>query len=368
MADEAEKDQKTEDATPRRRREAREKGQVALSSELLAGTMLLAAAGAFVILGPRLVDRAGELVVGGMGALGAGTEELALADAAGLFTQAVRAIAPSVLLLLAPALAVGLTVAYGQVGFQITPKAVGFDPAKIDPVKGLQRLFSLRSVVRTALSAAKITVVLVAMGGVALWHVEPLSRLGGGDMGPVLAAIGYVLLRCVAAGILAILVLALADAFFQRYQHEVDLRMTRKEVRDELKATDGDPHVKSRIRQVQRDLARRRMMTEVPKATVVVTNPTHFAVALRYDREAEGGAPYVVAKGIDRVALRIREIAREAGVPCYEDPPLARALHASVEIGDPIPEQLFQAVAGVLAYVYRLRGVRVGAGSGGGAR
>ena len=231
-----------------------------------------------------------------------------------------------------------------------------------DPFKGLQRLFSLRSVVRTLLSAAKITVIIAAMGAVGLGHVESLGRLAGGDTGPVLLAIGHVLLRCVAAGVLAVLVLALADALFQRYQHEVDLRMTRKEIKDELKATDGDPHVKSRIRQVQRDLARRRMMSEVPKATVVVTNPTHFAVALRYDRDQERGAPWVVAKGVDRIALRIREVAREAGVPCYEDPPLARALHAAVEIGQPIPEELFQAVAGVLAYVYRMRGVHSGTG------
>ena len=165
-----------------------------------------------------------------------------------------------------------------------------------------------------------------------------------------------VLLKAVAAGVLVILFLSIIDLNYQRYQHEKDLRMTKKEVKDEHKNTEGDPHVKARIRKVQRELATRRMMEDVPDATVVVTNPTHFAVALRYDRSETEAAPRVVAKGVDEVALRIREVARSAGVPAYEDRLLARALHARVDIGDVIPEELFQAVAKVLAYVYRQEG------------
>jgi flagellar biosynthetic protein FlhB len=192
---------------------------------------------------------------------------------------------------------------------------------------------------------------------VALAHLGELSAMPGTDLGTALAMGANILVRCLIAGVLAMLSLALVDLVFQRLQHTKELRMTKKEVKDELKSTDGDPHVKSRIRQIQRELASRRMMADVPKATVVVTNPTHFAVALHYDRIGEnGGAPYVVAKGVDLVAQRIKEVAREAGVIVYEDRPLARALHASTEIGDVIPAELFQAVASVLAYVYRIQG------------
>jgi flagellar biosynthetic protein FlhB len=158
--------------------------------------------------------------------------------------------------------------------------------------------------------------------------------------------------------------IALGDFVYQRWQHENELKMTKHEIKDELKRAEGDPHVKARVRQIQRELARRRMMSEVPKATVVITNPTHYAVALRYDRDASPArgtnvsarrAPYVVAKGADLVAERIKQVAREADVTCYEDVALARALHAGVEIGQEIPEELYQAVASVLAYVYRVQ-------------
>jgi flagellar biosynthetic protein FlhB len=185
-----------------------------------------------------------------------------------------------------------------------------------------------------------------------------IAALADMELGPALAALGHIALRCAASAIAVVIALALIDVFFQRLQLERDLRMTKQEVRDEMKSTEGDPHIKSRIRQVQREFARRRMMSDVPKATVVVTNPTHYSVALRYDREeSRRHAPRVVAKGVDLVALKIREVAREAGVIVYEAPPLARALHANCEIGDEVPVELYQAVANVLAYVYRVQGL-----------
>ena len=153
------------------------------------------------------------------------------------------------------------------------------------------------------------------------------------------------------------MILGLIDLAFQRWQLERDLRMSRQEIKEENRITEGDPHVKARVRQLQREMATSRMMADVPKATVVVTNPTHFSVALLYDRAAEGRAPRVVAKGVDFVAQRIRSVAGEAGVLCYEDPALARALHAQADIGQEIPEDLYAAVAEVLAYVYRLQGL-----------
>lgn len=358
MAEETQRDEKTEEATPRRREEAREKGQVAMSTETVAVLMLIATLAATLVVGGNLATVSGGVVVGSFEALHSiGTRELALPDAASLVRDAVSSVTPAAMLLILPAIVVGLLVAYGQVGFRLAPKAVALDPAKLNPVKGLGRLFSMRSFVRTSLSAAKICVIVASVAAVAIVHLGELSALPGTELGPALELGAHVLVRCLFAGVAAMLALALVDLVFQRLQHTKELRMTKNEVKDELKSTDGDPHVKSRIRQIQRELARRRMMADVPKATVVVTNPSHFAVALHYDaRGAGGSAPYVVAKGVDLVAQRIKEVAREAGVVVYEDPPLARALHASVEIGDVIPEELFQAVASVLAYVYRIQG------------
>src|SRR5262249_53520444 len=160
-----------------------------------------------------------------------------------------------------------------------------------------------------------------------------------------------------AAAMGVILALALLDTLFQRLQHERDLRMTRAEVKEEHRLTEGDPHVRARIRAVQRELATRRMMADVPKATVVVTNPTHYAVALRSERQlaaGRAGAPVVVAKGVDHLAQRIRSVALESGVPCHEDVPLARTLYARVKLGQEVPAELYAAVAAVLATVYRL--------------
>jgi flagellar biosynthetic protein FlhB len=358
MAEETQRDEKTEEATPRRREEARAKGQVAMSNETVAVLMLIATLAALLLGGAQLAEVSGGIVVGSLGALHTiGTRELALPDAAGLIREAFAAVTPAAMVLILPAILVGLLVAYGQIGFRLAPKAVSLDPAKLNPLKGFGRLFSMRSVVRTSLSAARIVVIITSVVAVALAHLGELSAMPGTDLGTALAMGANILVRCLIAGVLAMLSLALVDLVFQRLQHTKELRMTKKEVKDELKSTDGDPHVKSRIRQIQRELASRRMMADVPKATVVVTNPTHFAVALHYDRIGEnGGAPYVVAKGVDLVAQRIKEVAREAGVIVYEDRPLARALHASTEIGDVIPAELFQAVASVLAYVYRIQG------------
>jgi flagellar biosynthetic protein FlhB len=226
-------------------------------------------------------------------------------------------------------------------------------------MQGWSKVFSSRGVVRTATSFTKTLLVTAATTWMA-WHDVPkIAALAGSELGPVLAAMGTVFTHCALAALIAIVLIAAFDLFYQRWQHGRDLRMSRKDIQEEMKSTDGDPQVKARIRTIQREMARRRMMSEVPKATVVITNPTHFAVALRYDREgdeARGKAPILVAKGVDDVAQKIKAVAREAGVPLHEDVPLARALHAQVEIGQEIPEALFQAVAGVLAYVYRIQG------------
>ncbi|HOS94600.1 MAG TPA: EscU/YscU/HrcU family type III secretion system export apparatus switch protein, partial [Armatimonadota bacterium] len=242
-----------------------------------------------------------------------------------------------------------------QVGFLCAPKVIRLDASRLNPVNGFKRLFSLRACVELLKALLKIAVVAY-IGYSTLWgsrhllFVLPEQTVAG-----VMLIIGDIAYRiCLKAG-LALLVLALADYGFQRWQHEKDLRMTRQELRDEYKRQEGDPLLKQRIRQRQRELARRRMMAEVPKADVVITNPTHLAVALRYD-PAHMDAPCVVAKGERALAERIREIAREAGVPVIENRELAQSLFRLVPVGGVIPSQLFEAVAQILAYVYRIRG------------
>jgi flagellar biosynthetic protein FlhB len=359
MAEDKSHGDKTEEATPRRREEAREQGQVALSSEATAALLLFGWLGGFLLLGGTLARATGGGLAFGIEELAErGTRELSLPDAAEIVTASLVPAAKAAALLIVPLLLLGMLVSYGQIGFRVTPKAVAIDFAKLDPAKGFGRLFSLRSLMRTLLAASKILVILTTVALIAWVQMGKIATLTASDLWPALAGVGHVALRCVVAALVAMLVLALADLFFQRWQHERELRMTRQELKQELKATEGDPHLRARIRAVQREMASRRMMSEVPKATVIVTNPTHYAVALRYRRDMEDDqrAPVVVAKGMDLVAQRIKELGREAGVPLYEDVALARALHARVELGQEIPTDLYTAVAEVLAFVYRVQG------------
>ena len=358
MAEDTPKEEKTEEATPRRRQQSREKGNVAFSSEMTAGTMLAGAALTFLIAGQAFAEDGGRLVVRTLGLMGDfALEDFGPEQIAKIVSGSLRSMLPAFLGLVLPVLVIGGVAAFAQVGFEIAPKALAPDPSRINVLKGMGRLFSMRSVVRMLMAVGKISLIMIAMG-MAIWSDLPkLEALAGGDLRTTLRAVAAVVTKSGAAALAAILLLALIDLIWQRRQHDAEMRMSKQEVKEEHKELEGDPHVRSRIRSIQREVARRRMMADVPKATVVVTNPTHYAVALRYDRDDSdgfGSAPRVVAKGLDQVAESIKRVAREAGVPCYEAPPLARALHAQVEIGDEIPEELFQAVAGVLAYVYRL--------------
>lgn len=359
MAEEGDSEDKTEEATPKRRDDAREQGQVAMSQDTVAAVGLLMTALVLVVSGGAVASQAGALVVDSCSNLGdLGRMEMSEADVATMFTECARRFALPVAIVVVPLIAIILLTAYAQVGLQITPKAIAWNPGRLNPIQGWSRVFSMRGVIRTSIASAKLSVVITVAALAAWSDVPAMSSLVGIELGPALAAAGSVLAHAATAALVAIVLIAFVDLLYQRWQHERDLRMSKKDIREEVKTTDGDPHVKARIRQIQRELARSRMMADVPKATVVVTNPTHYAVALRYERDTDeraGRAPIVVAKGVDNVAQRIKQVAREAGVPLHEDVPLARALHAQVEIGQEIPERLFQAVAGVLAVVYRLQ-------------
>lgn len=366
MADEEDKSSKTEDATPHKRQEAREEGQVPLSTEMIVAMMLCLALGALVLGGGVIARSSGDLVQASILALASlGTQELSVGDANALVGDSARSVALAVLVVALPLFFGAAVVAYGQIGLRITPKATSWDPAKLNPIKGFSRILSTRSFVRALMALAKILVIATTMSVIAWGELPNIARLSGSELGPMLAGLGHVTLHCMIGAMIVIVVLAAADFLYQRWQHERDLKMSRTEIKNELKSSEGDPRLKARVRSVQREMARRRMMADVPKATVVVTNPTHYAVALRYEREPEPGpdgkrrarrAPYVVAKGVDAVAQKIKQVARDAGVICYEDVALARALHRDVEIGDEIPEAFYQAVASVLGYVYRVQG------------
>ncbi len=367
MADNSDDEDKVLEASPRRRQEAREKGQVALSTELVVATLL---AGWLCMLtfagGPLAATLAGGIVRTAEGLASFAHVELTPIEAVAQLSAVGLPAAKGVLLLVLPMLALAVLVSYGQIGFAITPDAISFDLNKISPLSGWKKVFSTRSFVRTGSGLAKIAVIATTISVVVIGQVNGVANLGESEVGPVLLVIGHLAFKAVVAAIVAMLVLAAADFFYQRWQLSKDLRMTKQEARQEHRQDEGDPHVKGRIRRLQREIASRRMLADVPTATVIVTNPTHYAVALKYykdgfderGRKVSSSAPRVVAKGVDLVAQRIKEVGREANVPLYEDVPLARALHARCEIGDEIPAELFTAVAEVLAFVYRVQGTK----------
>jgi flagellar biosynthesis protein FlhB len=359
MADTDDKDQKTEEASPRRQEESREKGQVAMSNEFMAAIGLCVGMAMLAFGGRGLMNNVGQGIVNTIGVLpSVGTAELSLPDFAELLKGGISSIAGPLLMLTMPAIILTALAGYGQIGFRVTPKAMEVDLSKVSIIKGFGRLFSMRSVVRTLMAAAKVGMISGVVVAIA-WHNLPgIVSIGDNELRPLLVAVGQIVLRCVFGALIVIVFLALIDFFYQRHQYSKDLRMSKQELKEEHRLTDGDPHVRARVRQLQREMSTRRMMDDVPESTVVVTNPTHFAVALKYDREAGGsramGAPVVTAKGVDHLAQRIKALAADSGVVLYEDVPLARALYAQCEVGAEIPEDLYAAVATVLGYVYRL--------------
>ncbi len=343
--------ERTESASPRRLEQAREEGHVARSHELTTFAMLMAGGGSLWWLGGRMFEQMRELLRHGLT-----LDATAAADAAQM-TIRLHDLALAGVLAMAPMLGVLLVVAVGAPqllsGWNFSVSALRVDLQRLDPIAGFGRVLSWRGVselVKALVKSALITVVAAAV----MWHYrEPLQQL---VMLPPATAIAETarlsgLSFLLIAGALA--VVAAADVPFQLWKHADDLQMSRQELRQESKESDGNPEIKAAIRNQQRAMARRRMMSEVPKANVIVTNPTHYAVALSYTESMR--APRVVAKGADLVAARIRALGEEHNVPVLESPALARAIYGNAEIGAEIPETLYTAVAEILAYVFQLR-------------
>lgn len=248
----------------------------------------------------------------------------------------------------------GIFASVLQVGVMITFKAVAPKFNKISPLTGLKRLFSSQSLADFLKSMAKL--IIVGFVGY-LTYIDKITELNGLSVSTPESILIYnftVVAEVAGKIVLALVAIAIFDYFYQRWHHEQQLMMTKQEVKDETKQTEGDPQLKARIRQIQREMSNARMMQEVPKADAVIVNPTHFSVAILYDRDVMS-APEVIAKGADHLALRMRTVARENNVPILERPELARDLYANVEIGDDIPERFYKAIAEILAFVYRLR-------------
>jgi len=342
---------RTEPATPRKRDEARKEGRVAKSSDLISAVVLL--------FGLFIIRAAGPYMWEGM--CNVYKDTLSNLHKNDLTVDGMQSLAISYgirfglicLPILVGTSAVAFVANVMQIGFRVTPKAMAPNLNKLDPIKGMTKLFSIRSAVEVFKSVLKVAVVS--------WFVYSFLKnayprfldLAGMTPQQIGAVIGMLAWQLVIRGCMIILIIGILDFFYQKYQFEQSLKMTKQEVKDEYKRMEGDPQVKGKIKQRQFELARRRMMRDVVRADVVITNPTHYAVAIRYD-SSEMSAPTVLAKGQRLLALKIREIAETNGIPIVENPPVARLLYRTVEVGQQIPEELYQAVAEILAYVYQL--------------
>lgn len=350
---EQEGQEKTEVPTEKKRRESREEGQVAFSKELSSAALLAGIVLTLVATSPIILDAMRQLMSQIFRDL-AQRKELSIDTIFTLSGEILSIILPAFAPFAAVIIFVGIFASVLQVGVQITFKAISPKFNKISPLTGLKRLFSSQSLADFLKSMAKL--IIVGFVGY-LTYIDKITELNGLSVSTPESILIYnftVVAEVAGKIVLALVAIAIFDYFYQRWHHEQQLMMTKQEVKDETKQTEGDPQLKARIRQIQREMSNARMMQEVPKADAVIVNPTHFSVAILYDRDVMS-APEVIAKGADHLALRMRTVARENNVPILERPELARDLYANVEIGDDIPERFYKAIAEILAFVYRLR-------------
>ena len=361
MSSEEDKSSKTEQPTQKKLDDARRRGQVAKSQEVNHWFMIMAFGLLIGFFGPSVatdIKQAMEPFVAKPHAIPA--------HPANLGAMIVEMIVDIFWALFIPMLITvfaGLFANFIQIGPLLTAEQLKPKLEKVSLIKGAQRLFSMKSLVEFAKGIAKLSIVTLAVVLVMYPYRDELTNMAGISLPEMLEILRWMAVKVIVAVLSVLLVIAVADFAFQQYKHNEEMMMSKKEVKDEQKQTEGDPQVKQKMKQLRQEKSRKRMMAEVPDATAVVTNPTHFAVALKYV-QAEMAAPRVVAKGQDLIAYRIREVARENDVPIVENPPLARALYETVELDQEIPPEHYKAVAQVIGYVMRLRGGRQGRAAG----
>jgi flagellar biosynthetic protein FlhB len=347
--------EKTEKATPKKRNEARNKGQVLQSQEISSSLQLLVSISLFMVLGSffweRIVSMFGDILLHRL------SMDVTSGNVLGMF----KSYALQMLMFLAPifigVIIVEFAAHYFQVGWLFTLEPLKFKLNPLNPISGFKRLFSARAIVELIKSVLKLLVISVIVYLVIWTERDRVMALAHVPVEDIFAFTGSLTMRLAMLVAVMLFILSFGDFAYQKYSYEKSLKMSKQDIKDEFKNQEGDPKVKSKIRERQRRMAIMRMMQEVPNADVIITNPTHFAVALKYD-SSQMDAPKVIAKGQDYLALRIREIAKKNDVMIMENKPLARALYERAEVGQAIPPDLFQAVAEVLAYIYRLKGRR----------
>jgi|ETNmetMinimDraft_30_1059905.scaffolds.fasta_scaffold00148_11 flagellar biosynthetic protein FlhB len=341
-------------ATPHKRNESREKGQVAKSNELTTTLALIAVLGFFFVAGYDTWHHLTNIMYGAFSAIGgqlnAGKTILIFL---GLTGVAFKIIAPVLIV----AVLVGILGNIFQIGLIFSSQPLMPQLSRINPISGFQRILSMRGLFEAVKSIFKIGLIGYIVYVTIMSGLADVFSLVDADKSNIAALfvsiVGRIGFQVFLRAALALLFLSIFDLLYQRWQHEQDIRMTREEIREEMKRTEGDPEIRRRIRRVQRELSQARMMKAIPEADAVITNPVHLAVAIKYDYEVMD-SPYVVAKGERKIARQIREIAEEHGVPIVENPPLAQALYKNVEVGEAIPMEFYQAIAEVLAYVHEL--------------
>ena len=344
--------EKTEAPSARRLQELRSKGQVIHSSDLTAAAGLLVSLFLLRNLGGEAVNQMQSYLERSLLDLRPGELNEATVGVLGL--TAGSAVTASMIPLFTVLPIVGIAITMAQTGPVLSGHGLKPDFNRVNPIAAFQRLFSTRSLVELAKSLAKVGSVTFVICRTYLESTNSFLALGGNDVRGSISMLIELIMRLGLTAAIALFALAALDYVYQRWDFQRNARMSRDDLKDELRQSEGSPQVRQRIRALQRQLARGRMMHDVPTADVVITNPTHLAIALSY-RDADMQAPKVVAKGADHIAARIRDIAREHDIPLVENKPLAQALYRSVDVGMEIPGALFQAVAEVLAYIYRLR-------------
>lgn len=343
---------KTEKATPKRREEARKRGQVAKSTDLNGALVMIAGLLAISLLGPHTLNTMEAALHDGLANVASPQQLMSAAGLRGLFEATARSFALGVGPIAAVCLATGVLANVAQTRGKPSLQALVPSPRRLNPVSGFKNVFGPRIAFEAVKSLAKVGVVGAIVASALIPKLTQLSATVGADPGAIGSMLASMVFSIAQRAAFAYLLIGLIDYGWQRWRHEKSLRMTKQELREEMKQHSLPAEVKGALRRRQLQAARARMMAAVPQADVVVVNPTHFAVALKYDGTRP--APECVAKGQDLIALQIRRLAEEHGVPVVEDRPLARSLHAAIEIGQLVPEELYQAVAQVLAYVYRV--------------
>ncbi|MES1043070.1 flagellar biosynthesis protein FlhB [Heyndrickxia oleronia] len=344
--------EKTEKATPKKRQDARKKGQTAKSQDINTAVGLLAVF-LFLMFGSSFIGNHIYIFFRYT------FQHYLLVDVTENNIQHILIeVLKEVAIILGPIMIVAFIAAFAsnfaQIGFMFSTESIAPKLEKLDPIKGFKRIFSMRAIVELLKSILKISFVGVVTFIVLWMKIDEVLSLSYKTVGQAIKIIINLVLQMGLAASIALLFLAVFDFLYQRYDFEKNIRMSKQDIKDEYKNSEGDPLIKSKIKQRQREMAMRRMMQEVPNADVIITNPTHYAICLKYD-ESKHDAPYVIAKGVDFLAEKIKKIGKENEVIMVENRPLARALYAQTEIGDTIPEEFFKIVAEILAYVYRIK-------------